>query len=124
MARHDGIEVFASVPDIRPYLAGSAIAVVPLRLGSGTRLKILEALAACRPVVSTRLGAEGLDLQPDHDLLLADTAPAFADAVVRLLERPEDARRLAVQGRETVRRNYSWDSIGATFQAMLRAVVD
>lgn len=123
MARHAGIEVFASVPDVRPYLEQSTVAIVPLRLGSGTRLKILEALAANRPVVSTTLGAEGLHLESGHDLLRADTPAEFADAVVTLLECPDDARALAAHGQETVRRLYSWDTIGTTLQQILRQIV-
>jgi len=114
-----GIEVFTSVADVRPYLAQASVAVVPLRLGSGTRLKILEALAANLPVVSTTLGAEGLDLEPGRDLLLRDDARAFGDAVVSLLERPDDARVLAQHGGETVRSLYNWDHIAAHFQALL-----
>ncbi len=124
MADRDDVHLFASVDDVRPYLAGSAVAVVPLRMGSGTRLKILEALAAERPVVSTTLGAEGLDLKPGRDLLLADTAMAFADAVVALLERPDDARELADHGRDTVRRLYSWDVVMARFQSILARAME
>jgi len=120
LAMRAGVEVFASVPDVRPYLTGSSVAVVPLRLGSGTRLKILEALAAGRPVVSTSIGAEGLDVEEGRDLLIADTAKQFAAAVVRLLEQPEEAKVLAAQGRDTVNRRYTWDSIGARFQELLR----
>lgn len=122
LAQHPGIEVYASVPDVRPYLADSAVAVVPLRSGSGTRLKILEALAAGRPVVSTTLGAEGLHLKPGRDLLLADTPAEFANAVVTLLERRGYAQEMAAHGQETVRHLYDWDLIGATFQRMLREI--
>jgi glycosyltransferase involved in cell wall biosynthesis len=119
----EGVEVFASVEDVRPFLAASDVAVVPLRLGSGTRLKILEALAAHRPVVSTALGAEGLDLKPGRDLVIADSAAAFADAVLALLERPDEAGQLATHGREAVRRVYSWSAIATTFQALLHDVM-
>ncbi len=120
MAAREGVAVFGPVDDVRPYLANAAVAVVPLRLGSGTRLKILEALAARRPVVSTTLGAEGLDLAPGRDLLLADTPDAFADAVVSLLAQPAHARELADHGRDTVRHCYGWDDSAARFQAVLR----
>jgi len=120
MAGREGVEVFGPVDDVRPYLAAAAVAVVPLRLGSGTRLKILEALAARRPVVSTRLGAEGLDLAPGRDLLLADAPAAFADAVVALLSRPAYADELASHGQATVRRLYGWDGIAARFQVTLQ----
>jgi glycosyltransferase involved in cell wall biosynthesis len=122
MAEQDGVEVFASVPDVRPYLAASTVAIVPLFLGSGTRLKILEALAAHLPVVSTTFGAEGLDLEPGRDVLLADTAGAFAEAVCSLLECPDRAQELAHHGWETVRRAYSWDGIRARFRVMIQEV--
>jgi glycosyltransferase involved in cell wall biosynthesis len=122
MAKQEGVEVFASVPDVRPYLAASTVAIVPLRLGSGTRLKILEALAAHLPVVSTTFGAEGLDLEPGRDVLLADTAGAFAEAVWSLLECPDRAQELAHHGWETVRRAYSWDGIRARFRVMIQEV--
>lgn len=122
MAEQDRVEVFASVPDVRPYLAASTVAIVPLFLGSGTRLKILEALAAHLPVVSTTFGAEGLDLEPGRDVLLADTAGAFAEAVCSLLECPDRAQELAHHGWETVRRAYSWDGIRARFRVMIQEV--
>jgi glycosyltransferase involved in cell wall biosynthesis len=122
MAEQEGVEVFATVPDVRPYLAASTVAIVPLWLGSGTRLKILEALAAHLPVVSTTFGAEGLDLEPGRDVLLADTAGAFAEAVCSLLECPDRAQELAHHGWETVRRAYSWDGIRARFRGMIQEV--
>lgn len=119
LAEHEGIEVFPSVADVRPFLATASVAVVPLRLGTGTRLKILEALAAGRPVVTTTVGAEGLELETGRDLLLADEPVAFANCVVRLLEEPVYARELVAHGQEMVRRCYSWDSVTAHFQQLL-----
>lgn len=119
MAGYPAVSVFGSVPDVRPYLAESAAAIVPLRLGSGTRLKILEALATRRPVISTTLGAEGLELEHGRDLLLADRADDFADAVVRLLEHPEEARALAAAGQATVAQHYDWQVVGEAFQEQL-----
>lgn len=119
LAEREDIDVFPSVADVRPFLADAAVVVVPLRLGTGTRLKILEALAARRPVVTTTVGAEGLELEAGRDLLLADEPTAFADSVVRLLEEPVYARELAERGQETVRRRYSWDSVTAHFQQLL-----
>lgn len=124
LAAQPGIEVHPSVEDVRPYLAEAAVAVVPLRLGSGTRLKVLEALAAGRPVVATSLGAEGLRLAPGRDLLLAERPEEFAAAVLALLDRPALARRMAAAGRETVRRRYTWQSIGAGFQSVLVELLD
>jgi len=85
----DGVEFTGTVPDMRPYLAAATVIVVPLRLGSGTRIKILEGCAAGKPVVSTRVGAEGLDLRPGIEILLADEPAEFAQKVIRLLENPQ-----------------------------------
>ncbi len=117
--RH-GVSVYPDVPDIRPYLAAAALAIAPLRLGSGARLKILDALAAGLPVVSTTVGAEGLALVHDRDLLLADEPDAFAAAVLALLDDPARAHALAQQGQDVVRRLYSWETVAAGFGDLIR----
>jgi len=104
------IQVVGSVADAIPELALSRIAVVPLRTGSGTRLKILEAWAAGLPVVSTTIGAEGLGAVDGEHLLLADSAAAFADAVTRLLTCPELSRCLGAAGRLLVEKEFTWQS--------------
>jgi polysaccharide biosynthesis protein PslH len=91
-----GIEFTGTVPDMRPYLSAATVVVVPLRLGSGTRIKILEACAAGRPVVSTGVGAEGLALEEGKEIILADDPAEFARSVVTLLRDP--ARREAIAG--------------------------
>jgi len=108
--------------DIRPTLARAWVNVVPIRWGGGTRLKILESLAIGTPVVSTRKGAEGLDLQPDHDLLVADTPTEFAQAVLRLLADAELRARLGKQGHQTVINRYDWSIIGQRLNALLDAL--
>jgi len=105
------INVTGTVPDVRPYYSGALAAVVPLRIGSGTRLKILEAMAAGIPVISTRLGAEGLDLEDGNHLLLADSAAAMIAAVSRLAGSPELWMRLSRSGREVVSRLYDWRTL-------------
>lgn len=124
MGGRPGIQVIGPVPDVRPFLASASVAVVPLRLGTGTRLKILEALAAQVPVVSTSLGAEGLDLLPGRDIAVTDAPDAFADAVVHLLSFPGEARVLARGGNAVVRDRYDWETIGARFSDTLRRVTD
>lgn len=119
-----GVEIVGPVPDVRPFLAAATLAVVPLRLGTGTRLKILEALAARVPVVSTSLGAEGLELQPNRDIIVRDPPQEFADAVVHVLETPGEARRLAEHGHAAVRQHYDWDVIGMRFSDTLRHTVN
>ena len=89
------VELTGFVPDLRPHLAAAAALVVPLRLGGGTRLKIVEGMAMRKPIVSTTLGAEGIEAAPGRDLLIEDQPEAFADAVNRLLADPELAARSA-----------------------------
>lgn len=100
--------VHGAVPDVRPYVAAGGLFVVPLRIGSGTRLKILEAMAMGRPVVSTRVGAEGLGLQHGEEALLADTPQDFADAVRALMADEGLRARLAERGRRLVEERFAW----------------
>jgi len=104
-----GIRLEPDVPDVRPFVAGAAVSIVPLRIGGGSRLKICEALAMERPVVSTTVGAEGLDL--GDGVVRADGAEAFVEAVDRALARPDEAAASAQRGRERVLARYEWDVI-------------
>lgn len=104
----EGVELHADVPDVRPYLERSAAMAVPLRIGGGSRLKILEALAAGLPVVSTHVGAEGLALRPGVDFTLADTPEAMARTLIDWLKDPVPAHRQAEHGRQTVASRYDW----------------
>jgi glycosyltransferase involved in cell wall biosynthesis len=106
-----GISVTGTVPDVRPYYSGALAAIVPLRFGSGTRLKILEAMAAGIPVISTKLGAEGLDLEDGTHLLLADSPDEMIAAAGRLAATPELWQRLSRSGREVVSRLYDWRAL-------------
>jgi sugar transferase (PEP-CTERM/EpsH1 system associated) len=103
-----GVRVKGLVDDTRPFLTSATAFVCPLRSGSGTRFKILEALACGCPVVSTTLGAEGLGAVDGRHVLLADTPRAFADAVLKLIEQPEEAARLGRLGRQWVVERHSW----------------
>jgi glycosyltransferase involved in cell wall biosynthesis len=103
------IEVRGPVPDAVAELGRARVAVVPILAGSGTRLKILEAWGAALPVVSTRLGAEGLPVQEGRHLLLADTAPAFAGAVSRLLECADLREELGQAGRHLLEKEFTWE---------------
>jgi len=105
-----GVEVAGSVDDLRPHLARAAVSIVPLRIGGGTRFKILEAMAMARPVVSTSLGAEGIEAEPERQLLVADDPAAFARAVGRVLDDAQLSGRLGREGRALVERRYSWDA--------------
>jgi glycosyltransferase involved in cell wall biosynthesis len=114
-ANRPGVTVSGSVPDVRPHLAEAGALVVPLRVGGGTRIKILEALAAARPVVSSTVGAEGLELRDGEHLLIADEPEAFVRACARLLEDAALRRRLVEAGRRLVVERYAWSQQGRVF---------
>jgi glycosyltransferase involved in cell wall biosynthesis len=107
-ARQPGLVVTGMVPEVQPYLARAAVYVVPMRMGSGTRLKVLEAMAAGVPVVSTRLGIEGIGTGPTDYASVAETPAAFAHAVLRLLDDPAQANMLAHRARTLAEREYDW----------------
>ena len=110
------IEVTGKVDDLRPHLSSAAVTVVPLRIGGGTRFKILEAMAMARPVVSTSIGAEGIDARQGQDLLLADTPESFAQAVGRVLDDPRLGAELGRRGRALVEASYSWNAVGGRLE--------
>ena len=105
------IRVYADVPDVRPYLASADVFVVPLRIGSGTRLKIFEAMAMRRAVVSTVVGAEGLPVQDGKHLMLADSATHFAEMVNLMLSDAALKQFVANEGYDLVRQDYSWQNV-------------
>lgn len=118
----DSVEVTGTVSSVIDHLKEAAVFVVPLRIGGGTRLKIFEAMAAGRAVVSTSIGAEGLDVTDGSDIVLADSAPTFADAVIRLLR--DDTRRAQLEcaAARTAAR-HDWPAIAEAFTAVLGRVV-
>ncbi|MFZ4394475.1 MAG: glycosyltransferase [Kiritimatiellia bacterium] len=120
--RSDSVAITGGVPDVRPYMWDAAVFVVPLRMGGGTRFKVVEAMAAGVPVVSTRLGAEGIPAVDGRDLLLADEPESFARAVVRVLTDPALAAQLAANGLQFVRQQFDWPVIGGKLEAALAAV--
>lgn len=119
LGRIEGVRVHADVPDVAPFLELARVAVVPLRIGSGSRLKALEAMAAGRPVVGTTIGLGGLDVRSGHDALVADDPTAFASAVERCLTECDLAAQLAGRARALVEERYSWTRIGAEYAALL-----
>jgi sugar transferase (PEP-CTERM/EpsH1 system associated) len=108
------------VEDARPYIAQAAVYVAPLRIGGGTRLKLLEAMAMGKPVVATRLGAEGYPVTDGRELLLADTPADFAAAVVALLRAPERRVELGRVARAFVEQQYDWRAIVPRVEAVYR----
>jgi glycosyltransferase involved in cell wall biosynthesis len=105
------IRIFADVPDVRPFMEASEVFVVPLRIGGGTRIKIYEAMAMELPVVSTLLGAQGLDVEPGEDIEIADSAQEFAQRILHLLENSPSRKELAKSGRRLVEDRCSWDRV-------------
>ncbi len=93
-------------------MARSAVYVVPLRVGGGTRLKVVDAMAQAKALVSTSVGCEGIDVTPDENIVIADEPRAFADAVVRLLRTPAERERLGRAARAFVEQRYAWPVIG------------
>jgi glycosyltransferase involved in cell wall biosynthesis len=114
----DGVTVTGLVDDVRPYLFGAGVALLPLRLGSGTRLKLLEAMAARRAIVSTTAGAEGFPIKAGEHLLLADDAASFAAAVDNLLDRPDERARLGEAARQFARA-YDWQAVAGRFNQVV-----
>jgi len=115
--------VTGAVDDIRPYLGKAAVCVVPLRSGSGTRIKIFEAMAMGKAVVSTTMGAEGLPVRHDENIVLADEPADFARQVVQLLRDPQRRAQLGRTARQLVEENYGWPSVAAHFERVMYAVV-
>ncbi len=113
----DRVQFTGNVEDVRPALMEGVLEVVPLRIAGGSRLKILEAFAARLPVLSTSIGAEGLDVESGRNIVLADDPQAFADRCVELLDNPEKRRRLAEAARQTVDAQYDWSRISPLVEA-------
>jgi glycosyltransferase involved in cell wall biosynthesis len=121
LAQFHGVAVLGFVPRIEDALARADLVVAPLRLGGGTRVKILEAFSHRIPVVSTSIGAEGLDVASGRELLIADEPDEFARACVRLLEGNEQRARLIDHAYDLVERKYSWPTIRSDFETVLRS---
>lgn len=124
-ARRDPrIVVTGKVPDIRPHVAQSAVYVVPLRVGGGTRLKVLDAMSSGKAIVSTSIGCEGIEVTPGEHLLVADTPAGFAETTVALLRNPDRRRALGAAARGLVEMKYSWPVVGDTLMAAYAYAAD
>jgi glycosyltransferase involved in cell wall biosynthesis len=114
-----GVNFLGRVEDIRPVIAAAAVSVVPLRIGSGTRMKILEAAALGKAIVSTRLGAEGLGFVAGAEIVLADEPAVMAAAVASLLERPEARAAMGAAARRRVEMEYSFEALRSSLRKAL-----
>ena len=112
LAMLPGVEVTGTVDDVRPYYREALAAIIPLRVGGGSRLKILEAMASGVPVVSTTLGAEGLDVRNEKNILIANTNQELSDAIIALTDDGERRRKLSAGGRALVSARYDWSKLG------------
>jgi len=112
------------VKDIRPFVARGSVCIVPLRIGGGTRLKIFEAMAMNKAVISTTVGAEGLAVRAGENIVLADTPVDFASSVVSLLRDPNRRKRLGSSARTLVQENYSWPKVAQDFARTLQDIID
>ena len=119
----DFAELHADVTDVRPYLGEAGVLAVPLRIGGGSRLKILEALACGLPVVSTRIGAEGLHVESGRELTVVKGVEDMASALAAVIRAPEQARRMAAEGRRLVGERYDWDVLADRLEGVWESVV-
>jgi polysaccharide biosynthesis protein PslH len=118
LGRQDGtVRITGSVADVRPFIERAALFIVPLRIGGGTRLKIFEAMAMEKAVVSTSIGAEGLPVRDGEDIVLADTPETFAASVVRLLSDERRAAQVGQNAAAAVRAEFGWDRVAEKFAA-------
>ena len=124
LGRLPGVEVVGAVADDRPYVAGAHVFVVPMRVGGGVRIKVLQAMAAGAPVVSTTLGLEGIAARPGEHLLVADRPADFARAVLGLLASPKMGARLARAARRLVEAGYDWRVLAPRVEAFYEATVE
>ena len=114
----EAVEVWGDVPEVEPFYRRASIAVVPLRAGSGSRLKILEAMALGRPVVSTTKGAEGLEIEAGKDFLAADDPAAFAESIKMLFNEPDLYQNISSHARKTVEEKYDWSEAARKMSAI------
>jgi glycosyltransferase involved in cell wall biosynthesis len=122
-SNHPAVTCNGYVPDIRPPFAEAACSVVPIRVGGGTRLKILDAWAMGKAVVSTTVGCEGLAARDGENILVRDEPAAFADAVVRVLTEPDLRVRLEANARRTAEACYAWPIVGQVLRDSYRRLV-
>jgi glycosyltransferase involved in cell wall biosynthesis len=119
----DTVTVTGSVPSVTEYIEKASLCAVPLWIGSGMRLKILEAFALGRAVISTSLGAEGIAYTDGQDIVISDKAEEFADEMVSLLKNPDRCRELAISARKLVEEKYSWEQVTRDFREEISGIM-
>jgi glycosyltransferase involved in cell wall biosynthesis len=122
MQNKNGVKVYPDVPEIQPYLHTARVMMVPLRIGGGSRLKILEAMAAGLPVVSTSKGAEGLAVTDGENIIIEDNPLRFAEVLVKVLQDDELYLKLSRQGRALIENRYSWEQVARPLADLWRKV--
>ena len=118
IAKHPNVKLAGLVEDIRPDVDAAAAYIVPLRIGGGTRLKILDALSMSKAIISTSVGCEGLDVEDGKTIVIADTPDAFVQAIVKVLADPAWADTIGQQGRQLVESRYDWAAVAKTLMAV------
>ena len=121
LAGNAGVRITGELSDMRPCMAAASIYVVPLRMGGGTRFKILEAMAQARPVVCTQIGAAGFAVSHQRELMIADSPAAMADAIIQLLQEPAKCRALCSAARAFVSQKHDWSAILPALEAVYPA---
>jgi glycosyltransferase involved in cell wall biosynthesis len=119
----EGITITGYVDEVRPYIAGATVYVAPLRVGGGTRLKLMEAMAMGKAIVSTTVGAEGFPVTNGNELILADTPEQFVRAVVTLLEDPARREALGQRGKNLAYSYYGWDALVPKLEALYQQII-
>ncbi|AKB17635.1 glycosyltransferase family 4 protein [Methanosarcina sp. WH1] len=120
----DSVEVIGFVEDVKPYIFGSDVCIAPLTSGSGTRLKILEYMAMSKPVVSTTIGAEGLEVENNKNILIADIWNEFADRIIEVLNDKELATTIGNNSRKLVEDKYDWNKIAEKQANIYRKLIN
>jgi glycosyltransferase involved in cell wall biosynthesis len=115
-SRDSQIRVTGYVDDVRPYISNACVYVVPLRIGGGTRLKVLDAMAMGKAIVSTSIGCEGIDISPGKNVILADDPRSFSDGTIDVIRNRVKRTNLGIEARKLVETRYSWDGIGRKLQ--------
>ncbi len=117
------VKALGYVDDVRPYINSSSVFVAPIKSGGGTKLKILTALSMAKPVVTTSIGAEGIDVNEDEHIIIADDAKVFAQKTVMLLKQPEYAAKMGTKAREVMIEKYGWESVGRKLDRLYRDIL-